>query len=248
MTAPKYIRPVKDPKNWPGKFIKQFPGSQYPWEFRCPAPFCFYVIVAQTESKLDERIEAHKCPWFGGGTTTFSWGLMSDSYIGPIWKMLDDQVDIVKGGGNPDRTDDQIRSDMQQARYTARGLSEALAVLMVPFFTTANEIVKESIVRWEKRQAGEDYETPGLGRLKWKRPNEEFDPSKPSWLTKQHQDAFIKGQAAKEEVEEAPRPVSRHSLPAETVALIKNSKNFPASMLAAAYNITPAAIESIWAE
>lgn len=241
MIAPKYIRPVKDPKNWPGKFIKQFPGSQYPWEFRCPAPFCFYVIMAPDEDTLDKRIETHKCPWFGGGTTTFSWGLMSDSYIGPIWDLLDAKVDIIKGV-------DTDEAGRYAARQQARGLCEALAVLMVPFFDNSTDIALEASRRHEVRHSGGVPETPGLGRLKWKRPNEEFDPSKPSWLTKQHQDAFDKAQASKEEVEEAPRPVSRHSLPPETVTLIKNSKNFPAAMLAAAYNVTPAAIESIWAE
>lgn len=242
MTVPKYQRPVKDPNTWFGKFTSFTSGNQYPWQFRCPAPFCFYVIMAPDEATLDERIEKHKCPWFGGGTTTYSWGVMSDSYIGPIWEMLDREVDIIKGGGDPTRTDDQIRQDMQMSRYKARGLAEALGVLMAPFFTTANEIVKEAIVRWEKRQAGENYETPGLGRLKWKRVDLDHDPSSPSWLTQEHDPAFVKTPAA----QVAAKP--SHSLSPETVALIKASSNFPAEILATAYGVTVEVIKSIWEE
>lgn len=242
MTAPKYRSPVKDPITWPGKFQKKFPGNPYPWEFRCPAPFCFYVIVAPDEETLDERIEGHKCPWFGGGTTTFSWGVMSDDYIGPIWLMLDQKVDIIKDLSVPEPA-------RVAARHQARGLAEALAVLMVPFFRDSTSIALEASRRHECRQKGEPVETPGLGRMKWKRPDETHDPSRPSWLTKKYEEEFDAEQAAikaqKRKAEEEKAKFS-HSLDEATVTLIKNSKAFPPEILSAAYGVSADVIKHIW--
>lgn len=245
-----YVTPVKTATNWPGKFVKKIPGAQYPYEFRCPAPFCFYVIVAPDEATLDQRIENHTCPWFGGGTTTYSWGVMSDSYIGPIWQMLDAEVDIIK---NDTDTEQLSRDARVAARYRARGLAEALAVLMPPFFTTADDIVREAIKRWEARQAGEEMKTPGLGRLKWKRPDMEHDPDRPSWLTQQHEKEYDAEQALKvakwkHAATDNTRKANpaRHSLDATTVATIKTSTSFPRELLATAYGVDENVIQYIW--
>jgi len=238
-TKPKFQRPVKSGNDWPGLVRVNFkhPGVQYPFKFMCPQPLCFISLVAATEEKIIEQIETHTCPWFGGGTTTFSWGVMSDDYLTPIWKMLDEQVDIIKGGGSAGRTDDQVRLDMQDARMKARGIAESLAILMPPFFTTGDEIVREAVVRWERRQAGADYETPGLGRFKFQRPPGVVgDPDNPSWVTQPEYDT------------KAPKPAPKHNLTDAEVASVKASKNFPVAMLAAAYNTTEAVIKYLQSE
>lgn len=51
------------------------------------------------------------------------------------------------------------------AGVSARAISEVLAPMMQPFFSTPDEIVKEAVRRHTARQAEDtDYETPGLGQ------------------------------------------------------------------------------------
>jgi hypothetical protein len=234
MTEPKFKRPVKTATDWPGKFVTKIPGSQYPWQFKCPGPFCFFVILAPDEETLDKRIEDHKCPWFGGGTTTFSWGIMSDDYIGPIWQMLDAKMAIVYDA----TVTDEARL---AARENCRGLAGALSILMVPFFTTPGEIITEGKVRLEKKLAGEDYDTPGMGRLKWQRPPMDHDPNRPSWLTKKYEQEFDAERAALRKAETV-----QHSLSDDDVTKIKASKAFPITILTSVYGVSEAVIRHIW--
>lgn len=225
-TEPKFKKLVKTANGWPGVFntLHTNPKAEYPWRFHCPQPLCFMVLHAATEVILNKRIEDHQCPWFGGGTTTFSWGVMADDYLKPIWQMLDAEVDIIQ----------MNNAQSQSARFRARGLAEALAILMPPFFTTGDEIVKEAIVRWEHRQAGTEYETPGIGRFKWKRPPGVVgDPNKPSWA-KEYDPA-----------EPKPKKVVTHNLDAAAVDAIKKAAAFPAEILSTAYGVSVDVIKYI---
>jgi hypothetical protein len=144
---------------------------------------------------------------------------MADDYLQPIWGNLDRLVDVFK---NTDKTHDARR----EAGLMARGVADTLAVLMVPFFTTGDEIVKEAIVRWEHRQAGTDYETPGIGRFKWKRPPGVIgDPNKPSWA-KEYDPSEPKKKAA-----------PKHNLDEAAIAAIKAAAAFPAEILSTAYGV-----------
>lgn len=232
MLEAKFKRPVKEGNTWPGLtnvlYIK--PPVQYPWRFHCPQPLCFYVVHAPSEATAIKRINEHPCPWYGGGTTTFSWGVMSDDYLTPIWGQLDDQVDIIKG------TIEVHHDVFVAARHKARAVADVLAVLMPPFFTDGDEIVREALVRWEKRQAGQEYETPGLGRFKFKRPPGVIgNPDYPSWAPSAEHDPD----------EEKPAP--KHELSDDAIAKIKASKGFPVTMLAMAYGTTDAVIKYIQA-
>lgn len=221
MTVPKYKKPAKTATGWPGKFRSDYPGWEkqaYPWKFQCQAPLCFYAIVAATEEKIDKRIEDHPCPWFGGGTTTLSWGVMSDSYLAPIWELMDKHMDAVY--------DETASSEARLAnREVARGLAYSLSILMPPFFSTPGEIIIEAKVRYEHRKAGTEYETPGLGRLKWKQPLAD------STL------AF----AQRSEYDPNAEPANK--LTDEEKAKIKASKMFPTNMLAEAYGVSEAVIK-----
>lgn len=141
-------------------------GKKYPWLVRCPAPMCFYNVSAKSEKDAERVFAEHQektCPWYGGGSTTFGWSIMSEGFISKIWKMLDDQVDIIK---DPN----QIPEHREAAGKTARGIAMSLSVLMPPFFHNADDIVRESIKRWNARQAGDDtYQTNGVGHLAWKK-------------------------------------------------------------------------------
>lgn len=168
MVEPKFTRLGKPGHIWPGvhKIPKSFSVEmqKHPWHFDCPAPLCFYRGSYTDELMARKIQETHPCPWFGGGTTTLSWGIMSDMFLAPIWQKLDEAVDeLMKIKGYATHED----VTLWEAKGEARGIAEALAVLMPPFFSTGDEIVQESMVRYEKRQAGEDYETPGVGRLRF---------------------------------------------------------------------------------
>lgn len=228
------MQPVKDVKTYPGKFKLNFkhPGVQYPWKFNCPQPLCFYVIVAATEELIDKRIEEHTCPWFGGGTTTFSWGVMSDDYITPIWKMLDAAVDVMKNS-------DATAEEKTAARYGGRGLAEALAILMPPFFTDGDAIVREALVRWQHRQDGTEYTTPGIGKYKFRPPGAEV-VDEPSWVKQPEYEVPSGGRP-----KAAPKSKPTHALSQSDQEAIKKAKGFPIAVLVAAYGVSGDVIKSI---
>lgn len=145
-----------------------------PWLYRCPAYMCFYQLSFSSEKDAQTGAEKHQangCPWFGGGTTTLSWGIMSDSFIAPIWRLLDECMDSIMA--QPATIEESNRQI--QARIEARAYANTLALLMPPFFHHPDEIAREAKVRYEKRKAGEDYETHGMGRLRFKPPNTNLD-------------------------------------------------------------------------
>lgn len=186
---------------------------------------CFFTVSAKTEWEADNRLKTHTCPWYGGGKTTLSWGVMSDHFLLPMWRELDELLDKLKA-------DEAELGGMHVAlRGEVRGLCRALSILMPPFFTTVKDVAMEANKRWEKRQAGEDYETPGIGRLKFQRPpgadlitpsgiprTPEFDPTAP-----------------------------KHRLPKEAVEkiLAASKAGFTPDMLAPAYGVTEAVIKGI---
>lgn len=186
---------------------------------------CFFNVSAKTEWEADNRLKTHTCPWYGGGKTTLSWGVMSDHFLLPMWQELDKLVDRLKadeaenGGMNMD------------LRGEVRGLCKALAILMPPFFTTMQDVAKEAHRRWGVRKEGGEPETPGIDRLKFQRPpgadlitpsglprTPEFDPTAP-----------------------------KHRLPKEAVEkiLAASKAGFTADMLAPAYGVTEAVIKGI---
>lgn len=201
--------------------LAEHPGINYRFHFACPAPLCFYNIVAATAELRDVRAADHPCPWFGGGHTTLSWGIMSDQYLEPIWKLLDASVDSIKGTA----PDDWDQPSLQATRAEARAYANTLALLMQPFFSTQQEISHEALRRWQERQAGRVPETPGIGRLKWKRPGGVVgDPSHPSWVTKEYDPAN-------------PTPI-HHNLTDEQVAAVKAAKGMPVAMIATAFDVS----------
>lgn len=133
---------------------------KHPWLFRCPAPMCFWNTAHRQEKDAQTTLETHPCPWFAGGDTKLGWGVMAASFVEPIWKLLDEQMDRLAqiDSGHP---------EWLGTRAQARAYANTLAILMPPFFTTADDIAREAKKRYDMRKAGTDYETPGLGRLRY---------------------------------------------------------------------------------
>lgn len=72
-----------------------------------------------------------------------------------------------------DLLDEEMNGAMQDipgTKIRARAIAECVAIFMVPFFTTADEVAKEALKRYKAKQAGEEYETPGIGARKYERP------------------------------------------------------------------------------
>jgi len=236
MLEPKFKRPGKPGHLWPGvyKVPQSYTSSpdmkKHPWRFNCPAPLCFYHGGYADEAMARKVQETHPCPWFGGGTTTLSWGIMSDMFLAPIWKKLDDAVDELMRIKS--RTHD-YDPDMRQQEGLCRGLAESLAVLMPPFFSTGDEIAQEAMVRYEKRQAGEDYETPGIGRLRYSVP-----PAAELLTPSGIPHAAVVGTKSAPEYHPA-NAVKNFGLSDETVAAIMSGHRagFPDKMLALAHAV-----------
>lgn len=104
------------------------------------------------------------------------------SIIQQIWNQLDEEVDeIIDIATQKERVALQAASEptphaadtirlaelnvaLATAKGRARGKAEALALLMPPYFRTADEISQESMVRKAHRDAGQPYVSPGLSR------------------------------------------------------------------------------------
>ena len=244
MLDSKFARPGKPGHIWPGVYkISPASGStSNPWHLACPAPMCFFRGAYADEGMARKMQETHTCPWFAGGTTTLSWGVMSDHFLKPIWQRLDDVVDalMAEKSKTPEERGHEYELERELAGK-ARGLAEALCILMPPFFSTSDEIAHEAIVRREHRLAGNDYETPGVGRLKFKVPPK-AEVMTPSGLY--HEQVV----GTKYEPEYHPAAIrSTHGFSPEKIEAIVTaaSKGFPVRMLATVHSTTERIINDI---
>lgn len=230
-TIPKYDRLGKRGHQWPGVWEtpKHYKSrKEAPWRLSCPAPLCFYNGGYKTELQARRVQETHPCPWFGGGTTTISWGVMSDQFLQFIWKDLDEIMDVLMVTETPSE-------ERVEWQGRARGLAQALAILMPPFFHDPDEIAQEALVRWEKKQAGEEYETPGIGRLRFQSPPG-ADVMTPAGLYR----------VSPEHDPTLPKRPPAHSLSDQDIAAIRKAKDhFPIAALATAYGVTEAVIKYV---
>jgi hypothetical protein len=142
--------------------------------YECPEVGCWYRLALE-EFESNE----HKCPH--GGDTHYGLSVTM-SLVSQCWEDLDELMDqIMSSSGkavNPGlgesiwrSTDDHIKHE--RLRGQARGMSVLLARFMVPFFSTPDDIAKEAKRRYDARQRGEVYETPGLGSRKFEFPSDD---------------------------------------------------------------------------
>jgi Arc/MetJ-type ribon-helix-helix transcriptional regulator len=75
-----------------------------------------------------------------------------------IWQKLDEEVYGLKVADSP---------HTEYHKNRARAFAETLALLMAPFYPTADDVVREAVARWQARQAGESHDTPGLAEHLW---------------------------------------------------------------------------------
>jgi hypothetical protein len=99
--------------------------------------------------------------------------MMSKTLLQEGWAKLDDVIDAIYISTDLD--------DRDALKAQAKGMSEILALFMVPHFTDSKSIAQEALRRYKARQAGDEtYETPGLGSRATEQPSaSKYVPSAP---------------------------------------------------------------------
>jgi hypothetical protein len=156
---------------------------------------------------------------------------MDDSQTEPLlyslWRLLDSKVDTFM----VDPTD----LDMNDTKAAARGVAEAIQLLMVKFYPTPDDVVREAVKRYKARQANQLHESPGLGEFLWD-PNFDYDGKQRTQI------------AAKAKTPiKAPAVVTKIT-DQETLSGIKNAHQsgmFTKQQIAEIYKINMATLESV---
>lgn len=128
------------------------------WVYRCPADMCFYARSVEHEGADIQ----HRCPQ-GNGPTKVAWVSYGPTLLQKTWDELDSVMNEIMAA-------DHAEPSVQVTKGYARGLAFTLSLFMVPHFTTPADVSREAKKRWDMRQAGTDYETPGLGSRTYEPP------------------------------------------------------------------------------
>lgn len=99
-----------------------------------------------------------------------------ESLLLRTWELLDSKVEVIMAPQQGPGDNELEAAARERAKYEARGIAETLAILMQPFLTEADEVVRHAVKRHKAKQAGEVYDTPGLSEHLWD-PNTNWDGS-----------------------------------------------------------------------
>jgi hypothetical protein len=124
--------------------------------FACPKPNCYRRLTFKSFEKAKLEEVNHSCPYWGGETKV-SWSV-AKTLVQQLWDKLDIEYSLIveSQAQNPDET-----------KGRARAFAESIAIFMPPFFSTADDVVREAGRRYKADKAGEQYETPGLGSRRY---------------------------------------------------------------------------------
>lgn len=90
------------------------------------------------------------------------------------WELLDAATDtVMKKAADPWSLENV---GIKEVQAEARAYANVLAMFMEPFFTSADDIVREAVTRYKARQAGVQRDTPGLAEHIWD-PRKDWDGS-----------------------------------------------------------------------
>jgi hypothetical protein len=142
--------------------------------FECDKPNCYRRFTLNSPEEVERERENHKCPYWGGESKV-SWSV-TKTLVQQMWDLLDEEVNVLKG--------DPTVGQIEYHKFRARAIAECIAIFMKPFFETADEIVKESIKRWQARQDGDtEYETAGIGARRYEVAAMAHSSATPGWYT-----------------------------------------------------------------
>jgi hypothetical protein len=138
--------------------------------FECDQPNCYRRLTFNSENEVLREKLTHKCPYWGGESKV-SWSV-TKTLVQQMWDMLDAELDQLKGHWASDGSTKGWVSgtpvNPEYHQHRARAISDCLAIFMQPFFTTADDIAREAIRRWEARRDTDlEYETPGIGARRY---------------------------------------------------------------------------------
>lgn len=228
--------------------------DRYPFLYECDKAGCIYRVVVRT---IDEGYIQQARHWCRRKDTSVN--NSQPTLLESLWAKLDEDVRAIMAGS----------VNAEYCKAHASGLSEAIALLHAPYFETKEEVSREALKRHKEREAGNDYETPGLGSRRNELPpgyrvglhaaagpRPALPPTADSAGVTDHA-ALSKRYTRPERVVANPNtgriPAARkpagpkHDLPPETVALIleRSAQGFTMEMLAMAYNVSEVVIKRI---
>lgn len=138
--------------------------TKYPFVVTCEKKNCYYSVATKTYEEGVSKYQTHTCPYIGG-ITHFGWTVTLTT-LEKCWIKLDSTMTELMEGKYENDPDEKIR-----LKGVCRGMAEVLAEFMGPHFRTPDEIAGEAKRRYDAKKAGEDYETPGLGQLRYQAPS-----------------------------------------------------------------------------
>ena len=154
-------------EGWPGLYLREGPEGLDKrtnlWIFKCAQPYCYYAVSCQDEATGISRRDTHKCPQTGAIHFGAS---VTRTLIEQCWDMADDAYAKLQVCEDPIK--------LEQLRGELKGISKTIAIFMPPFFRTMQEVAEEIRKRFTMKDAGQSYETRGLGHRQF-----EFEKVKP---------------------------------------------------------------------
>lgn len=226
---------------WPGVSQSRSLGiaerQKYPWSARCPEPHCFFCVSAKTEQEAQKLLDDHRCP-YTGGVTKIGWSV-TKTLLEQVWDMADECYVKLKDL-EKDWIDDQISPRRSGAvKGELNGYCKMLAIFMVPHFSTPKEVGLELERRFENKE-DPDYETAGLGTLRFQPPP---PPQKPVKVTTNTRRRYTESEQPDDTPKVKPPLKIKH---ADFERIRKLKGQAPADQVALMFKRTAEEIEQIW--
>lgn len=137
------------------------------WLYACPKPNCYMHLTVKTLEEAEQIAREHKCP--RSGDTKIGWEV-TKTLVQKVWDMLDVEYIFAI---------DDAAGELHRGR--ARALAEVLALFMDPFFTNADDVIREARRRYNAHKSGEEYVTPGLESRRYDFPSTVAEPIRRSY-------------------------------------------------------------------
>lgn len=197
--------------------------------FKCPVRHCHFTIALLTPN---DNLK-HKCPF--RGTTTLGWGAQV-SILEKIWLHADEKFAELMNN-----------KDSEILKGYLRGISYTLAAFMPPHFTTPDEVARELKRRYAAIEAGETYETPGIGSLRMAPPTPVYRPARRGGYTASPaENAPVTTPATTPKRDTSSKELSHKFTPEEVEKIQVFAKNgFTPEDLSRVHGVSPAVIRSV---
>ncbi len=115
---------------------------------------CCLSIAVNTAEAAQQLYDQHQCPTING-KSKYAWSV-TVTLVEQMWEKVDQtyaQLAMAPAVG----------PDLERLRGAVRMACEMIAIFMPPYFRTSDEVGREVMKRYEKKQASEEYETAGVG-------------------------------------------------------------------------------------